>query len=226
MQVFALSDLHLSFTVDKPMDIFGSKWENHSEKIETAWQETVGEDDLVLVPGDISWAMRIEDAVPDLEFVDRLNGTKVIIRGNHEYWWDSVTKVRNILPPSIHAIQNDAFSFGNISVGGTRLWDLEAAATTEDGKKIYDREVGRLKLSLERMDADKERIIMVHYPVFDNAYMDTPAKHLLEEYKIKTVVYGHLHGKAQAGGFIGEKDGIDYHLVASDYLDFKPKQIL
>ena len=226
MRVFALSDLHLSFSVDKPMNIFGSQWENHAERIADAWQETVGEDDLVLIPGDISWAMRLEDAVPDLEFVDRLNGTKVMIRGNHEYWWDSVSKVRNILPHSIHAIQNDAFAFGWVSVGGTRLWDLEAASSTEDGKKIYDREMIRLKLSLDCMDSGKERIIMVHYPVFDSAYPDTTAKQLLEEYGIKTVVYGHLHGKAQAGGFVGVKDGINYQLVASDYLDFKPKQIL
>ncbi len=226
MRVFALGDLHLSFSVCKPMDRFGPLWEQHTEKIETAWQETVTDDDLVLIPGDISWAMRLEEVLADLSFIGRLNGKKAMIRGNHDYWWNSLTKLRSILPNSVYALQCDALQMGCFSVGGTRLWDLEQSSTTAEGKKIYDREMIRLMLSLDRMDKNSKRIVMTHYPPFDAAHPDAPAVEILEQYGIGHVVYGHLHGKAHKAAFNGDRNGVDYRLVSADYLDFRPLQIL
>ena len=122
MKLFAIADLHLSFAVNKPMDVFGQAWENHPEKIRREWLETVGQEDVVLIPGDISWAMRLSEAQPDFAFLQELPGTKVIIRGNHDYWWSSLSKVRQALPPSVIPLQNTSAVFGGVGIAGTRLW--------------------------------------------------------------------------------------------------------
>lgn len=224
MRIFAISDLHLSFSSDKPMDVFGTAWENHTQRLADNWQTTVGEQDLVLMPGDISWAMQLRNAAEDLDFLGKLNGKKLIIRGNHDYWWNSLTQVRAFLPSSVFALQNDAFETQRYSIGGTRLWSLEDAKT-ESGRHIYNREIERLKLSLGRMESCKEKIVMTHYPPFDEARQQTAATDILEENTVRTVVYGHLHGKAHCGAFNGEKNGIRYQLVSADYLRFCPIQI-
>lgn len=226
MRVFAISDLHLSFSSDKPMDVFGEAWDNHAERLADNWQDIVKEEDLVLIPGDISWAMQLGNAEEDLKFIGRLNGTKVLSKGNHDYWWSSLTRVRQILPPSMHVIQNDAYTQGNITVGAARLWSLDDAEITENGKKIYAREMERVRLSLMRMDPAKEKIMMFHYPPFDEAHADTPVLELIRDQGIRNVVYGHLHGKAHYGAFLGERDGIRYDCVSADFLKFKPLLIL
>ena len=156
MKFFAISDLHLSTTAPKPMDIFGTGWTDYMEKIRADWLERVGEDDVVLIGGDISWAMQLEDALTDLKTIEDLPGHKVIIRGNHDYWWKSLTKIRESLPPKFYALQNDCVRLGEVIVCGSRGWTVEGSADfTEQDRKLYLREKERLTLALKA--AEKER---------------------------------------------------------------------
>lgn len=150
MKIYAISDLHLSNSCDKPMDVFGGHWENYVSKIKENWKAKVAEDDLVLIAGDISWAMKLEEATSDLEWIDELPGKKIIIKGNHEYWWKSISAVRELLPESIMAIQNDAIKIDNYVICGTRGWNVpeEGKEFLDEDLKIYKRETERLKLTL------------------------------------------------------------------------------
>ena len=226
MRVFAIGDLHLSFSCDKPMDVFGGAWDDHVARLARAWRATVSAEDLVLIPGDISWAMHLSEAAADLAFIGGLPGKKALLRGNHDYWWNSVSQVRAALPAGVCAIQNDALLLDGVSVGGTRLWTMPNAQTSANDEKIYARELGRLELSLSRMGEGGVRIAMLHFPPFDEAHGDTAVTALLERYRVQHAVYGHLHGKAHHAAFTGEKNGVQYHFVAGDYLQFCPKQIL
>ena len=223
MRVLAIGDLHLSFGADKPMDIFGEAWRDHAPRLAAAWRAAVGGDDLVLIPGDISWALHLEEAAPDLAFIGGLPGRKLLLRGNHDYWWSSLTKVRSALPPSVRALQNDALAVGGVVVGGTRGWSLPGAdgAQSETDARIYRRELVRLELSLSRM-GDGRRIVMLHYPPLDPQRMDTEVTALLERYGVEIAVYAHLHGRAHRGAFVGMHNGVRYALASADYLDFAP----
>lgn len=228
MRVFAISDLHLSFAADKPMDLFGEAWRDHVERLSAAWRETVREDDLVLIPGDISWSIRLQDAAADLAFVGGLPGQKLLLRGNHDYWWSSLVQVRRALPPSVRALQNDALTVGAFAIGGTRGWtlpaqaDAQAGARESDDARLYRRELLRLSLSLSKLEAGKRRIAMLHYPPLDSQHRDTEVTALLEQAGVEVAVYGHLHGPAHRGAFNGVHNGIRYALVAADYLQFRP----
>lgn len=227
MKVFAIGDLHLSGAADKPMDIFGPAWGCHAEHIADAWAATVAEEDLVLLPGDFSWAMHLEDARPDMELIAALPGTKLMIRGNHDYWWSSVTKVRSALPPSMFVIQNDHFSFRGLHVAGTRGWTCPgSAAFLPEDQKIYDREVLRLGLSLSGLPNDGCRIAMLHYPPFNENRAPSGFSGLLEDAGVSLAVYGHLHGRSCKGGFEGVRNGVEYKLVSADHIGFRPKLIL
>ena len=229
-KIYAIGDLHLSHAVpDKAMDIFGAHWANHSERLQNAWSDRVHEDDLVLIPGDISWAMYLSEAAADLAFLGDLPGTKLLLRGNHDFWWSSVTKVRQALPKSVFALQNDTFRFGPVEIAGTRGWTVpESAGFKEsDDRKLFEREKLRLKLSLDRLSPDTLHLVMLHYPPFGENGAPSEFIPLLESYNIHTVVYAHLHGaKAHAAAFTGTYHGTAYHLVASDALHFVPKEIL
>lgn len=247
--VWAIADLHLSFGVkEKTMGIFGEEWVNWTGKIQTHWSQLISADDLVLIPGDISWAMHQEDVVPDLEWIDQLPGTKVMIRGNHDYWWGSKKKVANLLPPSLHIVQNNAFNFQNISVAGVRLWDTpeynfndyiilkenkkantltKHAADPEHDEKIFVRDLSRLEMSLKELDRNaSHRIVMTHYPPIGADLADSRTSQLLEKYDVDICVFGHLHSLKPNSLPFGEKNGIQYHLTSCDYLDFKPLRVL
>lgn len=233
MKVWAIADLHLAISVpEKKMDIFGSGWTNYMERIESNWRSVICSDDLILLPGDITWAMKLEQAIVDLEWIDQLPGTKVMIRGNHDYWWSSASKVRAALPASIHIIQNDAFEWHEMSIGGARLWDTQEyqfskadPIPNEESEKIYERELGRLELSLKAMK-HKKRLVMTHYPPIGPDLKPSRASKLLEHYGVSHCVFGHLHAITKNDKQWGNKNGIDYHLVAGDYLDFKPYCII
>lgn len=245
MTIWAIGDLHISFGVPgKEMDIFGDQWCRHDEKIRKAWEALVQPDDLVLIPGDISWALKIPDVLPDLEWIDRLPGTKVMIRGNHDYWWPSQSKMAQILPPTIHAIHNNVYKWENFEIAGTRLWDsdfsfnefiefrenpkankalLEQAENTEENRRIYERELIRLEMSLKCFEDPKAtRIAMTHYPPVDSRMNPTPVSDLLEKYGVSICVFGHLHNVHPGTLPFGEKRGVHYILTSADYLDFKP----
>lgn len=237
MKLFALGDLHLSLTAPanpedpntlrgvKPMDIFGNNWWEHIRRIYENWQDTVGQNDVVLVPGDISWAMNLEAAGHDLEFIGSLKGRKIMIRGNHDYWWHSPSKIRKALPPSVEIIQNEALAVGDMAITGTRLWNLPGTADFgPDDEKIYRRELLRLEMSLKAAQG-RPVINMFHYMPTNELHQPNEITELLVGYNTKAVVYGHLHDKSHRIAIEGNHWDIDFHLVSADYLNFTPKQI-
>lgn len=249
MSIWALADLHLSFGIpDKKMDIFGEEWINHAEKVEGHWKACIKDEDLVLLPGDISWAMRVEEAKIDLDWIDRLPGTKVMIRGNHDYWWTSLTKIEKILPPSIHLIQNNAFQWNDVSIAGARLWDTpeynfdsyiqyienprskkltEKDENPDEARKIFQRELGRLELSLKNLNKFAGlRIVMTHYPPISADLRDSQVSALLEKNNVNICVFGHLHNVKHDRSIFGEKNGVKYCLASCDYLHCAPLKIL
>ncbi|WP_297438804.1 metallophosphoesterase [uncultured Clostridium sp.] len=229
MALYAISDLHLALNVDKPMGIFGPKWERHHEKIKENWIEIVKEEDTVLIAGDISWSMGQEDSKLDLEWIHNLPGRKILIRGNHDYWWTSITKL-NALYGDMDFIQNNFYSYGDIAICGTRGWIVEGTQRkfTEHDKKIFEREKIRLRLSL---DAAKKKgfekiIVMIHYPSTSETLKDSDFTEIFKEYNVSKVIYGHLHNANEAWVLNEERDGIEYILTSCDFIDFKPLKIL
>lgn len=224
MRLFAISDLHLSGSSPKPMDIFG--WENHWERIQADWSSKVAEEDLVLIGGDISWAMQLQDAQVDLEEIGRLPGKKLLLRGNHDYWWGSLGKVRSILPAGMQVLQNDAFAYGNWVIAGTRGWNCPTGnhANAQD-EKIFQREVQRLELSLKQAEKLRQMgqplVVMMHYPPFDEKRQPSPFTDLMERYGVSLATYGHLHGNHLKSVFEGTLRGVEYRMVSCDYLQFQ-----
>lgn len=230
MRLFAISDLHLPGGDEKPMDVFGGHWENHFERIAADWRNRVNDEDAVLIAGDISWAMQLQAAIPDLQAIDALPGKKILIRGNHEYWWGGIGQVRRALPPGMHAIQNDAIRLENVVICGTRGWSFPTEETplSADDLRIFNRELIRLEMTLR--DAVKFSdglpiVVMMHYPPLYQMERDTPFTRLLEKYPVHTVVYGHLHGPAIRAGFSGEWHGIRYMLTSCDSLGFSLAEV-
>ncbi len=226
MQIYAIADLHLSLTSEKPMDVFGEAWRGHAEKLERNWRERVQADDLVLIPGDISWAMQLSAALPDLSFIGDLPGKKILLKGNHDYWWSAIGRVRSLLPAGMRAIQNDAIVEDGIGICGTRGWLCPGSNNfSAEDQKIYLRELDRLSLSLRALPEVTTKIAMLHFPPFLDRERGSGFTERLEEAGVDIVVYGHLHGDANRYAFEGERNGIVYHCVAADKLDFSPKLI-
>ncbi|MCH9812125.1 metallophosphoesterase [bacterium] len=251
MTVWTISDLHLSFgTPNKNMDVFGDKWKNHPDKIKANWEKVIKDDDLVLIAGDVSWGLKPEEVLPDLEWIDALPGTKVISKGNHDLWWKSSTKVRKLLPPSLHIIHNDAFTMDDITIGGTRLWDhpdlnyyqfidmkeidgvnikkkeYSEKEIKHDGK-IFKNELDRLARSLDAMDRGaKHRILMIHYPPIPPDRSDNEFSRLIKDAEIEICIYGHLHNLFPDAPVNFEKDGTKYICTACDFLNFEPVKLL
>jgi len=221
MKVYSISDLHLSVNNPKPMDIFGPTWDGYLDKIIAQWKETVEAEDLVLLAGDFSWAMKLEDAVADFKLLEDLPGKKIIIRGNHDYWWKSISAVRSILPENFYAVQNDALKFGDYIICGTRLWNLpdKNKAMTPENEKIYKRELIRLEMTLQnakKLQANGEKIIcMLHYPPYTFREEDNEVTTLLEKYDVFKVVYGHIHAYCKQS-LVLEKNGVTYYMTSCD----------
>lgn len=230
MSVFAIGDLHLPGHEEKPMNVFGSHWDRHFETICENWRELVAKDDVVLIPGDISWAMQLEDALDDLNAIARLPGTKLLLRGNHDYWWSSLSKIRSVLMPGMFVIQNDAMVLGGHGFCGTRGWSFptDAQPLSQQDEKIYQRELMRLRMSLESVKklATEDVTVMLHYPPLFADGLGTGFTDILEEYGVQRVVYGHLHGAGIKIGFVGTRHGIDYYLTSCDALGFCPRLVI
>ena len=223
MKVYAISDLHLSINNSKPMNIFGPVWDNYLEEIVEDWNKKVTDEDVVLLAGDLSWAMKLEDAVIDLE---NLKGKKILLRGNHDYWWSTISKVRNILPENIYAIQNDSLVLGDYIFCGSRGWIVDDSKMTDSNdKKIFERELIRLEMSLKeakaKQDNNQEIICLMHYPPFDKNNCSTKFTDLIEKYEIKTVIYGHLHGKVPNVKEVLNLNGVNYYLTSCDMVKNK-----
>ena len=221
MKVYSISDLHLDINNTKPMDIFGPVWHGHEDKIVEDWNSKVTDDDVVVLAGDYSWAMKIEDVKPDFEFLSNLKGKKIIIRGNHDYWWSSLSKVRALLPENTYALQNDAIKLGDYIFCGNRGWLIpEGKLDTDENKKIYARELIRLEMSLKaakQLQTNGEKIVFVtHYPPFNNKVEPSDFTHMIEEYGVDTVIFGHLHGYVNPKMLYNEINGVKYYLTSCD----------
>ena len=227
MAVWAISDLHLPAR-QKPMDIFGPHWLNHFDRIREDWLARVSAGDIVLLPGDLTWAMHLEEAMEDLARVGELPGIKLLLRGNHDYWWSSIGRVRRALPEGCFALQNDSILLDGVLFAGSRGWQIPGEPDGDsDDARIYRRERQRLEMSLSNARAKSEDaplVAMMHYPPRgENAegFSD-----ILKNYGVERVVYGHLHGAGLAGAIRGEVEGIIYHQVSCDGLDFKLDRIM
>ena len=227
MAVWAISDLHLPAR-QKPMDIFGPHWTDHFERIREDWLARVQPEDIVLLPGDLTWAMHLEEAQEDLEQIGALPGKKLLLRGNHDYWWSSIGRVRRMLPEGSYALQNDSLLLDGRLFAGSRGWTIPADPDGEgDDARIYRRERQRLEMSLKSaraLSADAPLTVMMHYPPRSDASVGFAD--LLKAYGAEHVVYGHLHGAGLAGAIEGEIDGVIYHQVSCDGLGFRLALIL
>lgn len=226
MKIFAIGDLHLSTAVNKPMDIFGPGWDNHFERIKADWLRHVSADDLVLIPGDISWGMYTTEAQPDIDEISKLPGKIIFTRGNHDYWWKSITAVRAMLGENRFALQNDAIRLGNAVICGTRGWtvpEVEGKYKDAEDEKIYKREVIRLELALKDMQKKRQTgdkaIVMIHYPPFNAKMLPSDFTRLCEKYDVDYVVYGHLHGKNCRVKLHIIQNDIEYFLTSCDQVD-------
>ena len=228
MALYAISDLHLAFTTDKPMAIFGDKWLKHDEKIKDSWLSKITDEDTVLIAGDISWSMNQEDSKGDLDWVDSLPGRKIISKGNHDYWWSGITKL-NKRYEKTKFLQNNFYVYEDYAICGSRGWILNTSDKfTEKDKKILDRELIRLRLSLDgAKKAGYEKIIvMLHYPPANEKRESSVFTELFNEYKVEKVIYGHIHGPGLTNAINEELFGVHYIMTASDFLDFNPIRIL
>lgn len=229
MAIYAIGDLHLSFSVDKPMDVFGGNWAGYTDKIKSAWEELITDEDYVLLPGDTSWAINLKEASVDLEWLDALPGKKIISKGNHDYWWGTLKKM-NGLYKSIKFIHNTFVEVNGMAICGSRGWlSPNDTSFSEQDEKIYNRELHRLELSLSKAHKEgyEDIIVMLHYPPTNDKREYSKVQALLEHYQVSQVVYGHLHTEyCWHLSLSGEYNDIIYHMVSSDALDFKPKKIL
>lgn len=229
MSIYVIGDLHLSFSGEKPMDIFGINWENHAEKIKNNWINKIKGEDTVILPGDFSWATYLEETYKDFEFLNRLPGKKLLLKGNHDYWWTTLTRMRKFLKENefenIDFLFNNSYLIENKIITGTRGW--LNSWKSEENYKILKRENDRLKLSIEdgikKFGTEYEIISFIHYPPFYKE-RDIPEEidfiKTLNKYNIKKCYYAHLHGESHKDAIEGNVNGIDYKLVSSDYLKF------
>lgn len=231
MNVFAISDLHLSGLCDKPMDVFGSGWEGHFEKIKSDWQSKVKEDDVVLLCGDTSWGTTLEEGVYDLNRLKGLSGNKVFIRGNHDYWWNGITKLRSKAPDeSFFFLQNDCVRFGNVVICGSRGWTCPGSPDySEQDEKLYLREAERFKLCFKEVEKVRQGgdvlLALIHYPPFSLKLSETLFTGLFEENKVDKVIFGHIHGESYFP-FRTVKNGVEYVLTSCDKVGFSLQRIL
>ena len=230
MALYAIADLHLPLGIDKPMDIFGRKWHNYVDRLHDNWQRIIKEDDCVVIPGDFSWATYLEEATKDFEFLHNLNGKKLLLKGNHVYWWTTKAKLDRFVSEKgffdIEFIHNNSYIYENTAICGTRGWihpNWENFGS--DDKKIYEREVTRLELSLKSVANCDEVFVFTHYPPISAQQENNAFRQIMKKYNVAACYYGHLHAAAQHSAFCGEADGIRYRLVAADYLDFVPLRI-
>ena len=229
MALYTISDLHLGFNVEKPMDIFGVKWKDHCDKIKENWLSKIKEEDMVLIAGDISWSLKAEDSKYDLDWIDQLPGRKIISKGNHDFWWGSISKL-NKLYENTKFLQNNFYAYEDYAICGTRGWICPGGDKyTSKDEKIYSREQIRLRLSLEaaKKQGFEKFIVMLHYPPTNEKFEESEFTKIIKEYKVEKVIYGHLHGSVLLGKLLnGYFENVEYILTSADYLDFNPKRIL
>ena len=231
MALWAIGDFHLNFSTDKPMEIFDSVWKNHEKKIEKSFRKMVKPDDTVVITGDHSWGRNLEECARDLEFIEGLPGRKILLRGNHDMFWDAKKTVRlnEQFQGRLAFLQNNYYTYKNYALVGTKGYCYEGKDSIEHFLKIRDRELERLRLSFEtaKTDGYTKFIMFLHYPPTTIGEQESPFTLMAEKYKAEQVIYSHCHGRARFDdSFKGYVNGIEYKLVSGDYLKFKPERIL
>lgn len=229
MSLYAIGDLHLGFKVEKPMDIFGDNWTSHENTIKKNWLEKITEEDTVIIPGDISWATKYEDAKADLDWINELPGKKIILKGNHDYWWQSMAKMRNEYE-KISFLHNNFYTYDNYAICGTRGWLCpNEYEFSEHDEKIYKREALRLTMSLDQAKKagyDKF-IVILHYPPTNDQMNPSLFTEIIEQYQVEKVIFGHLHSYGAADyKYKGLQNNIEYFLTSADYIKFDPVKII
>ena len=227
--IFTIADLHLPLGIDKPMDIFGSRWENYVNRLAQNWQSVVKPDDTVILPGDFSWATYIDEAKADFDYLENLNGRKIILKGNHDYWWTTMSKMNEFLAEngykSVSFMHNSAFEAEGVSICGTRGWLYPGfSGYTSNDEKYFQREVLRLENSIKMAKTD-EVYVFTHYPPMSSQCEGNAFTDMMKKYNVRKCFYGHLHGASHANRIPEEYDGIKYYLISSDFLGFMPKCI-
>ena len=226
MPLFVIGDLHLSLGVNKPMDVFGGNWLYYTERIIENWNKTVDKGDTVILCGDTSWGINLEQSLPDFKLLESLPGTKLLLKGNHDYFWDTTTKMERFFLQndisSLKILHNNCYNYGDIGICGTRGWFYELDYNERD-QKVFNRELVRLEASLKAANKNFSKIfVFLHYPPLTFDYKCDKIIELLNFYKVERCYFGHLHGKHAELAFCGEIDDIEYRLISSDYIDFKP----
>ena len=227
MSLFVIGDTHLSLSVDKPMDVFKG-WTDYTDRLKNNWNRVVSPEDSVVIPGDISWAMNFNEAVKDFSFLNSLNGKKYILKGNHDYWWNTMSKMNKFLEDNefntIKIIHNNAYSVEGFAVAGSRGWFYDD--TAEADKKVILREAGRLRTSLQAASKlEGELIAFLHYPPISSLQRCEEILSVLEEFSVKRCYFGHLHGFVPPENTKIEYNGTTFNLISADYLDFCPRLI-
>lgn len=225
MALYAISDLHLSLGTNKPMDVFGDGWKNYENKMKENWNSTINDEDTVLVCGDISWAMYLQESINDFAYINSLPGRKIICKGNHDYWWSTISKQNKFILENnfnnIYFLHNNSYTEEDIGIYGTRGWNSWNQCKSAEDKKIYERELERLELSFKSLPQGiTKKVVMLHYPPDDSF------REILKNHGTSVCIYGHLHANAGRYAIKGMIDGVLYQLVACDYLKFQPMRIL
>ena len=224
MALYAIGDLHLCLSTPKPMDIFGGNWEGYIDKLREGLSVITPEDTVVLL-GDLSWALDLQNAIEDFAFINDIPGNKIILKGNHDYWWSTVAKFQKFCVENgfsdMHILNNNCFFYDDWAICGTRGWFFEESRSSEHDEKVFRRELQRLEASLIAA-GEYNKAVFLHYPPLYKGYTCTEILELLQKYQVKKCFYGHLHGPSHGLALEGVWDGIDYRLVSADKLNFKP----
>jgi predicted phosphohydrolase len=230
MALYAIGDLHLSLGADKPMDVFGGNWDNYVQKIKVGFA-SLGDMDTCVICGDLTWSMTLEESLTDFRFIDSLPGKKIILKGNHDYWWSTVTKAKEFFArhdiATIDVLNNNSFLTDGVAVCGTRGWflDEESGRGREHDRKIMAREIGRLEASLSSAGESADKICFLHYPPIFRNYICREIIDVMIKYGVKSCWYGHIHGIGHRYAVTGLVDGIDYHMISADYVGFSPVKV-
>lgn len=228
MALYAIGDLHLSMGSDKPMDVFGERWQNHTEKLKAGFA-ALNDDDVCVLCGDLSWAMGLDASAADFRFINELPGKKIVLKGNHDYWWSTASAAKRMFErngiDTIDILYNNAFTYGDYALCGTRGWFFEEETGGEHDKKIMRREIMRLEASLKAA-GDRKKLVFLHYPPIFQRYRCQEILDLLREYEVSLCCYGHIHGKGCAAAFNGLREGTEFRLVSADFVNFSPVKLM
>ena len=228
MSLYAIADTHLSFGTDKPMDSFEG-WQDYTSRLEKNWNKLVEEDDDVVIAGDISWAMRLTDTRKDFAFLQQLPGQKLIMKGNHDYWWTTASKFYRFCEENgfqnMYVLHNNCYFYNEYALCGTRGWFFEEERSGQHDEKVFHRELCRLEASLQAA-GDRPKLCFLHYPPRYRGYECPEILKLLRRYGVRACYYGHLHGASHKLAIEGLWDGVDFRLLAADYLNFRPAKII